>query len=343
MNKPKQNSKNKKQLLIDDLFNYINVRGQEQLQLKPDEFENDEEQEDFSLYRKEEDLEQYKKDYSSRIDRQINIISQNIMNSLFGLNNQKFSAFMSRYNVWGFDLTMQQFINSFYLVVKTDNMLRQFVLDHLDKIVNNTKEVMEKYLITHMSDFRFRELRTDYNKKKILDQIKKNQLDIDKKLNDRDLTPYDQVKTKDGDEKIATSPNTETSLERTAIQTPQPILELNNLNPNGGEEGEEGTEEDTQENRILSLNEIINGEQANVNPNQLPSIEDNLSGINLPQIQTPEQALNGEEPGPAPEEEEEEQEEQEQQSEEQQDVKQQILNDLRRQHSNLQQGFTNNG
>jgi hypothetical protein len=34
------------------------------------------------------------------------IISENIMNSLFALNNEKFSAFMSRYDVWGFDLTM---------------------------------------------------------------------------------------------------------------------------------------------------------------------------------------------------------------------------------------------
>lgn len=335
MNKPKQN---KKQLLIDNLFQQLNLRGHQELQLKPDEFENniDGDNEDFSAFddKESQDLEQYKKDYSSRIDKQINIISQNIMTSLFGLNNQKFTAFMSRYNVWGFDLTMQQFIDNFYLVVKTDNMLRQFVLDHKDKLIKTTREVMQKYLITHMSDFRFRQTRTDYNRKKLMDKLKKNQLDIKEKLKQRSVEPVKEDKV---DESLATTPNTDETVNTTPVEGTPAVEGLNVTTPTGG-----------VENRILSLDEMMNMSEEELNQatnNTVPSpIEDNLSGITPPQIQTPEEASGQEpeeqEPVTPPE---AEQEQEEEQSEEEQNMEQQILNDLRQQHSNLQQGFTNNG
>ena len=337
MNKPKQN---KKQLLIDNLYQQINLKGQQDLQLKPDEFQNhiDGDNEDFSIFdnKESQDLEEYKKDYSSRIDKQINIISQNIMNSLFGLNNQKFSAFMSRYNVWGFDLTMQQFIESFYLVVKTDNMLRQFVLDHKDKLIKTTREVMQKYLITHMSDFRFRETRTDYNRKKLMDKLKKNQLDINNKLQKRSIEP---VKENQEDKSLATTPNTDKPINTTPVEAVPSVEGLNVTVPTGG-----------VQNRIFSLNEMMKMSEDELNQVTnitAPSpIENNLSGITPPPIPTPEEALglqNPKEQEPTTPPEAEKQNEEEQQSEEQQNMEQQILNNLRQEHQNLQRGATTNG
>lgn len=337
MDKPKQ-KKNKKQLLIDGLYNYITTRGEEQLQLKPDEFENlEKNQNDFSLYNKEDDLEQYKKDYSSRIDKQILIIAQNIMNSLFGLNNEKFSAFMSRYNVWGFDLTMQQFINSFYLVVKTDNMLRQFILDHMDKIINVTRNVMQKYLITHMSSFTFNEARTDYNKKKLLNKMKKNQIAINEKMKQRNVDPVkknEEVETPTSGAVVA--PNTEGQINTTPI-IGQPQLEINNL-----------TSGNIGQPRIYSLEEMMNMSDEQLDQAtqfaQPNPIEDNLSGITPPPIQSPEELLhqNKKEQNTEQEPKTTEQPPSEQPSEEEIKMQQQILANLKKQHQNLQRGATNN-
>lgn len=323
MKKPKQH--NKKQLLIDGLYNYITNRGEEQLQLKPDEFKENDDKEDFSLYQKDNDLEEYKKDYSSKIDKQILIISQNIMNSLFSLNNQKFSAFMSRYNVWGFDITMQQFINNFYLVVKTDNKLRQFILDHMEKILPTTRGVMQKYLITHMNSFSFKETRTEFNKKKLIDKLKLNQIDIDKKMKKKDKKP---VKEFSYDNTLPSSTSTSSGIQNSSSTTvnnsaPKTEIQLNNLNSN--------TTEGQTENKIYTLDEIMNGTKQE---NQQSPIEDNLSGV-TPPTEAPEEMTNTQnETQPTAE---------EQLSEEQQQMEQQILDNLRREHPNLQRRVTTNG
>lgn len=329
MNKPKQNKNNKKSLLIDNLYNYIENNSEDTLELKPQQFQLTNNGEDFSLLRKDDDLEQYKKDYSSKIDKQIIIISQNIMNSLFGLNNQKFTAFISRYNVWGFDLTMQQFIINFYLVVKTDNMLRQFVMDHMDKIINVTRSVSQKYLITHMNEFRFRETRTDYNRKKILDQLKQNQKDIKEKLQNKDLSVKQEQVSNNTTNNNTTSPSTNANTTTT-----------NNVEIIPFEAQVAGNENNVP--KILSMDQIMNMSDEDLQhldevakQQQVPQIENNMEGV---QVQ--------------PETEEEQQEKQEEQNktqqnksqnEQQSQMEQQILNNLRKQHQNLQRGFTNNG
>lgn len=328
MNKPKQNKNNKKSLLIDNLYNYIENNSEDTLELKPQQFQLTNNGEDFSLLRKDDDLEQYKKDYSSKIDKQIIIISQNIMNSLFGLNNQKFTAFISRYNVWGFDLTMQQFIINFYLVVKTDNMLRQFVMDHMDKIINVTRSVSQKYLITHMNEFRFRETRTDYNRKKILDQLKQNQKDIKEKLQNKDLSVKQEQVSNNTTNNNTTSPSTNAN------------TTTNNVEIIPFEAQVAGNENNVP--KILSMDQIMNMSDEDLQhldevakQQQVPQIENNMEGV---QVQ--------------PETEEEQQEKQEEQNktqqnksqnEQQSQMEQQILNNLRKQHQNLQRGFTNNG
>lgn len=329
MNKPKQNSKNnKKTLLIDGLYNYLNTNGNEQLQLKPKDFtqeKDDQKDIDFSLKMKENDFEQYKKDYSSRIDRQLLIIAQNIAQNLFALNNQKYTAFMSRYEVWGYDLTMQQFIINFYLVVKTDNMLRQFVMTHMDKIITATRNVIEKYLIMHMGDFSFRETRTEFNRKKILSQMKQNQQKIDEKLKEIDKKPVQQNNISDVAKTTETNNNI-SQIDVTPIQQRGNVANSENEIP-----------------KILSINQIMNMSEAEKaaidNENPIPPIEDNLSGL---QIGQPNQETNNPPPiQPLNPEEEQEQENEPEENENEKAVEQQILANLRREHPNLQRGINN--
>lgn len=347
---------NKKTVLIDNIYNYIK-NNHEELELKPEQFQISDEQQDFTLIDKQNDLQQYKKDYSSKIDKQILIISQNIVNSLLALNNEKFTAFMSRQSVWGFDLTMQQFINDFYLVVKTDNMLRSFVLSHMDKIINAAKNVLEKYLITHMNEFRFKETRTDYNKKKLIDQMKQNQKQIEERLKNKDLNAKqnkkqekDSTTTEDfsstsTSSSSTTSPSTQATSSTTNTSTTSPAP--GNIQITPFEAQVAGAEPNIP--RILSMDQMMNmsdEDLQNINQiaqnNTIPPIENNMENVEV-QPQTEEEAeTETPEENEAPEE-NENPEEEEQQSEEEQNMEQQILNNLRRQHSNLQQGFTNNG
>lgn len=312
----KTNKHNKKQLLIDNLYDYLQQNNSQELQLKPQEYqENTAKKDDFSLLNKQSDLEEYKKDYSSKIDKQLLIISQNIVNSLFALNNQKFTAFMSRYDVWGFDLTMQQFIINFYLVVKTDNMLRQFVMSHMDKLIKIAKNVMEKYLITHMGEFQFRETRTDYNKKKIMDKIKETQKQLEQKLKEKDLNAKEQEQE--------TSQNEEEEAPEANIDQGIPAIQPFNASVEGGEVPQIYSIDDMLKMSDQELNNL-NNKQANT---KIPQIQDNMNNTeNQPQTQniSPEQ-------------------EAEPQNEEQRNMEQQILANLRREHQNLQKGFTNNG
>lgn len=348
----KTNKHNKKQLLIDNLYDYLQKNNTQELELKPQEFQNNVvKKDDFSLLNKQSDLEQYKKDYSSKIDKQLLIISQNIVNSLFGLNNEKFTAFMSRYDVWGFDLTMQQFIINFYLVVKTDNMLRQFVMSHMDKLIKIAKSVMEKYLITHMGEFRFRETRTDYNKKKVMDKIKETQKQIDQKMKEKDLNSQTAEISMPSSSSTSTSTATPVTTGTTTDEGEIPESE----GEEGGEEGGEAIPEVQQFNTALNgENDVTNpqvytmDQMMNMSDQELENLTNNNTNIEVPQIQNNIENL-GTQPETTPQTETEptgtepEEQQEEQQSEEEQEMEQQILANVKRQHQNLQRGYTNNG
>ena len=321
---------NKKQLLIDNLYNFLQNQNGQELQLKPQQYDVDPNQkDDFSLIAKDGDLEEYKKDYSSRIDKQILIISQNIIGSLFGLNNQKFTAFMSRYDVWGFDLTMQQFIINFYLVVKTDNMLRQFVLSHMQKIIKTARDVMQKYLITHMNEFRFRETRTDYNKKKLMDQAKAAKVDLNEKVKDKDLNPTGKEEKETGQAAAYEEPPIVVGQ---AAEGEGGVPPIQPFNPEGGE-----TEGGVPS--ILSMDDMMN-----MSEQELNNITTSPEGT-IPPIQPMNNEvgtippINQEPIYTAPPKEGEE----EQQTEDEKEMEQQILANLRQEHPGLQRGLTNNG
>lgn len=172
--------------LIDKLYQFIKQTQNDELELKPQDFFED--NDDFSIFKKQDDLEQFKRNSSTRIDKQISIIAQNICDSLFGLNDQKYSAIISRINVWGFDITIQQFIINYYLYIKKDNKLRQFIMNHLDKIIKMVRITLDKQTIKFMNRFEFRDTRNQNNIKKLEDKRAENE----KKLKQIKLTDIKQ-------------------------------------------------------------------------------------------------------------------------------------------------------
>lgn len=168
----KENEKQKQRVLIDNIYDFLQRNKDEELELKPTEYYNSDD--DFSLFNKEVDLEEYKKDYSTEIDKEIYIIAQNINDDLFNLNDQKYLAIISRIDVWGFDLTMEQFILSYYLYIKKDNKLRQFVMNHMDKIIKAVKLIMDNRLVKGINRFEFRNNRNKLNIEKLKKQRKQN-------------------------------------------------------------------------------------------------------------------------------------------------------------------------
>lgn len=171
-----ENEKQKQKVLIDNIYDFLQRNKDEELELKPTEYYNSDD--DFSLFNKEVDLEEYKKDYSTEIDKEIYIIAQNINDDLFNLNDQKYLAIISRIDVWGFDLTMEQFILSYYLYIKKDNKLRQFVINHMDKIIKAVKLIMDNRLVKGIKRFEFRNNRNKLN----IEKLKKQREQNDQKL-----------------------------------------------------------------------------------------------------------------------------------------------------------------
>lgn len=318
-----EQNQNKKQILLNNLYEFLNSTKDQTLQLNPQDGDILQRTDSFRDKFEQKDLEEYKRDYSSRIDKQLLIIAQNISNSLFNLPNQKFTAFMSRYEVWGLDLTLQQFIINFYLVVKTDNMLRQFVMLHMDKIIKTVKEYVEKYLITHMFDFNFKEPRTDYVKKQLVKQMKQNDLKLKEKLADQKFE--EQPKT----EEVQEAPIPEQHVEgqkEIKIEPFEAQVEKSNSIP-----------------YILSMDEMLK-----MSDDELKHLQKTIENKNIPQIQdNMKDVLNKE--GQLKEKKEEtsqptsKEEPVENQTEDEKKMAQQILNNLKQQHQNLERGFTNNG
>lgn len=73
----------------------------------------------------------------------------------FELDKDKFSAVLQRIRIWGYDVCLEEFITEYYLEIKQDNMLRQFVLLHLDKLIVRLKDIIEMQLLEHINKFDF--------------------------------------------------------------------------------------------------------------------------------------------------------------------------------------------
>lgn len=144
-----QASENKHNL-IEKLVNFLKETDlNEPLEVKPaDEF--------YSIEPQRDDVEKITKDYATELDKQLDVICQNIAIRFFELNDEKFQAIMQRIELWGYELCLEEFILNYYLIIKKDNRLRQFVLLHLPKLITMLKDKIQVELTTKMYEFDFK-------------------------------------------------------------------------------------------------------------------------------------------------------------------------------------------
>lgn len=90
-----------------------------------------------------------------KLNKQIDIIVHNILIKLFELNTEKFNAVLTRIKVWGYELTLEEFILGYYVKVKRDNRLKLFVQLNIEKIINKLIQFIEKHLLSNVELFDF--------------------------------------------------------------------------------------------------------------------------------------------------------------------------------------------
>lgn len=139
-----------RQALIDQLKEFLAETKDEKLELKPKDF-NEETSDNKSKAQVSKDLEVLQKDYSSDIDSQLYNIAENIVFTLRGLPEEKFKAVLDRFLTWGILPTMEEFIMDYYLNVKKDTDLRQFIVMHFIKILRLTENILNSQSILRLA------------------------------------------------------------------------------------------------------------------------------------------------------------------------------------------------
>ena len=178
--------------LYTKIWNYIKATKDQQVQFKPPQHQVDINQK-LARLNIDAQLQTIKKDYSTKIDHQIYNICQNIVFTFFSLNNQKFYAIIQRSKFWGMQLCIQQFIIQYYLYIKQNNRLRQFILLHLNKIVLTVCSIIQAQLIKKINLQDFTSSKNDLNNMKA--KLKQNQ-DKLKQVTPTDLKQQTKVQIK---------------------------------------------------------------------------------------------------------------------------------------------------
>ena len=139
-----------RQTLIEQLKEFLDETKNETLELKPKDF-NETSNDDKSKAQVNKSLEVLEKDYSSDINSQLYNISENIVFTLRGLPEEKFKAVLDRFLTWGILPTMEEFIIDYYLTIKKDADLRQFVIMHFSKILKLTENILNSQSILRIA------------------------------------------------------------------------------------------------------------------------------------------------------------------------------------------------
>ena len=190
--------------LLDKLFNYIQSTKDEKLELKPNEF-NENTQSFESKF--EQMNETIIKDKNSIITNENKIICDNIIEKFFSLNNEKFLACMKRMIEWDFETCMREFILNYYLYIKHDNKLRNYIALHMNTILTILSERIERKLIESIKLFNFSDNTTDHevellkndlkNKETILLGVEADNFNDYAPANDEQKEKLDERKKKD--------------------------------------------------------------------------------------------------------------------------------------------------
>lgn len=91
---------------------------------------------------------------------------------------------------------MDEFITEYYLIIKKDNRLRQFVLLHLTKLIKRLKNIIEYQLVTKMKKFNYTDNVSG------IDVLKKKLKETEKKLLDIKLKSETESETSDNEEDV---------------------------------------------------------------------------------------------------------------------------------------------
>lgn len=138
-----------RQSLIEQLIDFLYETRYDELELKPKD--RDETIADDSNAQLTEDLEILKKDYSTDIDKQLYNIAENIVFSLKSLSEDQFKAVLDRFLLWGIQQTMEEFIFDYYLIIKKDIDLRQFIVIHMNKLLTIIENILNKQSILRIA------------------------------------------------------------------------------------------------------------------------------------------------------------------------------------------------
>lgn len=150
------NNIEKDKTLTSRLLQYLNtININEPLEVKPTDYVYTDTDKPKEENIDNVDIEVLNRDYNTQLDKQLKNVGNNIVVKFFELNDQKFKAVMNRILLWGYELCLEEFITNYYLIIKKDNRLRQFVILHLSKLIKIVKEIIEKQLTIKMHNVDF--------------------------------------------------------------------------------------------------------------------------------------------------------------------------------------------
>lgn len=198
----------KSENLLDKLFNYINDTKDEKLELKPNEFNDTSDLEN----KFESSNETIIKDKNSIITKENKIICDNIIEKFFDLSNEKFLACVKRIIDWDFETCMREFILNYYLYIKRDNRLRNYIAIHMDSILVILKDRIERKLLDGIKLFNFSNTNDDHqiellkndmkNKETILLSVQSDKFNEFSPANEKQKEKLDNSKRKDYKQEI---------------------------------------------------------------------------------------------------------------------------------------------
>ena len=173
--------------LYNKLLDHIKATKDQSYQFKPAEHQIDINKK-LSRTNVDAQLQTIKKDYTNQIDHHLYNICENIVFSFFGLDSKKFYQVMLRVKQWGLNICIQQFITNYYLYIKQNSRLRQFIILHFDKIVLTVCSIIQTQLIKKMNLQSFNS--NNIELKMLNNKLKETQNQIS------DLMPEDEIKNK---------------------------------------------------------------------------------------------------------------------------------------------------
>lgn len=159
---------NKQQKSLDELYKAV-ITGTDDFEFKPnEEYKNAAIDPRLNINKKVEKLNKEK--MNIQLKENI-IISDNILQKFFSLNNDKFYACIQKMNEWGFEIMFKEFIIYYYFKIIKDNYLKNYILMNIQTILNTLKTQLELKMMEGMKNFNFATIQDDNEIEKVKNEI----------------------------------------------------------------------------------------------------------------------------------------------------------------------------